>query len=45
MLLVDGRSDDQLALQVADDAARQDVRRGDRVVVATAWMLSSANLR
>ncbi len=34
MLLVDGRSDDQLALQVADDAARQDVRARDRVVVA-----------
>src|SRR4026209_1566534 len=34
MLLVDRRGDDQLAAEIADDAARQDVCTGERVVVA-----------
>src|SRR4051812_17211231 len=34
MLLVDRRGDDQLAVEVADDAAREHVRAGERVAIA-----------
>jgi hypothetical protein len=34
VLLVDRRGDHQLALHVADDAAREDVRARERVAVA-----------